>query len=367
MSNAFRIALVVGLAATLSVAPTARAQANRQGAVSAAVTIDEQGTVNINGVQLPLSEILTPEAKAAFLTFVKTHYPAYPNDASRWRREIDEILFKPNVADWRAAYPVIITEQRIAGVRTDIVTPQAGIDPANRKRVLMALHGGGFMLGGGGPGGQAEAIPLAGIGKVKVIAVDYRMYPEARHPAGVEDAVAVYRELLKTYKPENIGIYGCSSGGVLAGQTTASIQKQNLPRPGAIVIACDGATKAFRGDSTVLGNVMTGQSPPLVSPERPLGGYFQGADPNDPIVFPAEHPDVIAKFPPTLVLTGTRDINYSTAIHTHALLRKVNVDAQLYVMEGLGHGQHVSLGPIPEAIDANTEMWKFFNRHLGRK
>src|SRR5436853_321086 len=105
MSNAFGIALIVGVAATLSVAPTVHAQANERGTRSAAVTVDEQGTVNINGVQLPLSEILTPEAKAAFVKFVKTQYPMYPNDASRWRREVDEILFKPNVADWRAAYP----------------------------------------------------------------------------------------------------------------------------------------------------------------------------------------------------------------------------------------------------------------------
>jgi acetyl esterase/lipase len=233
--------------------------------------------------------------------------------------------------------------------------------------VPIQLHGGGFMVGARF-GAQSESTPIAGIGKVKVVAVDYRMFPEARHPAAIEDVIAVYREILKTYKPENIGVFGCSAGGILTAQVTAALQVQKLPRPGAIGIFCHGAG-VLAGDSNYLGNIASGMPPPATQPPandtRRLG-YFAQADLKDPIVSPFEHPDVLRQFPPTLVLTGTRDFTQSAAVRSHALLRKANVDAQLYVMEGLGHGAHVSLAGIPEALDANTEIWKFFDAHLGR-
>jgi epsilon-lactone hydrolase len=69
-------------------------------------------------------------------------------------------------------------------VRTDIDTPESGIDPRNNSRVLINAHMGGFFTGGS-YGGQVEAVPLAGRGRTKIIAVDYRLSPETfyRPPA----------------------------------------------------------------------------------------------------------------------------------------------------------------------------------------
>jgi monoterpene epsilon-lactone hydrolase len=71
--------------------------------------------------------------------------------------------------------------------------------------------------------------PIASIGKIKVISVDYRQAPEYAFPSASEDVATVYRELLKTYKPTNIGIYGCSAGGLLTAETIAWFQKEKLP------------------------------------------------------------------------------------------------------------------------------------------
>jgi acetyl esterase/lipase len=70
------------------------------------------------------------------------------------------------------------------------------------------LHGGAF-LWGAHSGGLVESIPVASVGKMKVISVDYRQGPEAAFPAASEDVAVVYTALLKHYKPRNIGIYGC--------------------------------------------------------------------------------------------------------------------------------------------------------------
>jgi acetyl esterase/lipase len=65
--------------------------------------------------------------------------------------------------------------------------PAAGIAPENKDRVLISIHGGGFTGGGGGIGGAIEAIPIAGVGRIKVVAVDYRLMPEHTMQDAVDD------------------------------------------------------------------------------------------------------------------------------------------------------------------------------------
>src|SRR3981081_3512398 len=121
----------------------------------------------------------------------------------------------------------------MANVGTDIVTPAGGVSAANRGRVLINLHGGAF-LWGAHSGALVESIPVASLGKLKVISVDYRQGPEATFPAASEDVAAVYTALLKRHKPQNIGIYGCSAGGILTAQSVAWIAAHGLPKPGAV-------------------------------------------------------------------------------------------------------------------------------------
>ncbi len=93
-------------------------------------------------------------------------------------------------------------------MKTDIITPII-MPEANRKRVLINLHGGGFISDSGS---LIEAIPIAYLTKMKVVSVYYRLAPENPFPAAVDDVIAVYRDLLKTYTPCNIGILGPQQG-----------------------------------------------------------------------------------------------------------------------------------------------------------
>ena len=95
-------------------------------------------------------------------------------------------------------------------------------------------------------------------------------------------------------------------------------------------------------------------------------GYFAGVALNDPLVTPGLFPDVLAAFPPTLVLTGTRDISMSNALMTHTKLLQAGVRAELFVQEGLGHGHFFSFPGTPESAAAYDVIWSFFDRHLKR-
>ena len=84
--------------------------------------------------------------------------------------------------------------------------------------MLINLHDGGFTAD---KGSMIETIPVANLTQTKVVAVLYSLTPEHPFPAAVNEAVAVYRELLKTYKPQNIGIYGTSAGAILIGEAAS--------------------------------------------------------------------------------------------------------------------------------------------------
>lgn len=283
------------------------------------------------------------------------------------RQAMNERLFSPQLALVRAKYATDVEHRFIAGVPTDIVTPKGGVPKRNQKRILIDLHGGGFSIGGGGIAGQAESIPVAALGGFEVMTVDYRMFPEAKFPAASEDVAAVYKELLKTYKPDNIGIFGCSAGGILTAQAVAWFQTHGLPRPGAIAILCGSAGAFGEGDSGVIWplNPMQKRSYAPGESAAPQFGYLAGTNPKDPLVAPVYSQDVLRKFPPTLIMTGYRAAEASAAAYTDIQLTKAGVDSEFHMWDGLGHGAFL-LAETPEADEAENVIVRFFDKHLGK-
>jgi acetyl esterase/lipase len=165
---------------------------------------------------------------------------------------------------------------------------------------------------------------------------------------------------LKTYKAKNIGIYGCSAGGLLTAEAVAWFEEEMLPLPGAVGMFCEGASFWSEGDSGYLGVAILGTY---------LGNardnpYFKGTDPENPLAFPALSPQVMAKFPPSLFITGTRDFALSSVVHTHSILVAQGVEADLHVWEGLGHA-FIADPDLPESREAYAVIARFFGGHLG--
>lgn len=344
------------------------------------MSVDPDGTVHVADVSIPMSALLSEEARrraADYLLWRKSLPPLdFPEAASLdekiliWRAVADAEKV-PLVAALRERYAVDMVPEMIGGVQTDVVTPTGGVEERNRERVLINLHGGGFIWGGRGEG-QAFSIPIAATAGITVVTVDYRMAPEHRHPAASEDVAAVYSALLADYPPENIGIYGHSAGGALASLAVAWFQRVGLPRPGAIGVIQAGLNEVLGGDSHYLAAVFAGASPTPVSPRdesffaQVFSRYLAGADVDDPWTSPVRHPDALRLFPPTLVLNSIRDPTLSHAVHAHIQLVKAGVPAELYVWEGLGHDFLLFQSDTPEAQEAFEVVAGFFDRHLAR-
>jgi len=329
--------------------------------------LQADGSVLMPGrvVQMPSS--FSPEARQAFLDYyARGGDPAFAGDIFAIRRIYDEKWAGPILTAWEKRFPVKTQRKTLAGVMVDEVTPAAGVAADKRDKILLNFHGGGFVLGNGGIGGRIEAVPVAGLGGYRVLSIDYRQAPEARYPAATDDAVAVYREILKTYRPENIGVYGSSAGGMLTAQLIARLQKEKLPRPAAIAIMAAGASRSGASDSSgwLLGLTGAEVKAPAEMPHMPQ--YFSPTDMEDPAAFPADAPDILARFPPTLVLSSSRDALLGNALNTSAKLVEAGVENQLYVREGFGHGYFTQVPNVPEAIAAWQVTVAFFDRHLGR-
>lgn len=229
--------------------------------------------------------------------------------------------------------------------------------------VLLNLPSGGFLVGSAAGSGLAESIPLVARTGFVVFTMDYRQAPEHTFPAASEDAAAVYRALLAQHRPTAIGIYGCSSGGLLTAQALAWFQRERLPVPGAAAILCASADARWAGDSWSWQKPLRELTSPPSLDER---FYYGAAKFDDPLLSPIVSDAVLAKFPPTLLLTGTRAPELSAAANTHRLLIRSGVDARLHVWDGLGHA-FLTNPALPESSEAWDAVARFFKAQLGRR
>ena len=317
--------------------------------------MDTNGTAHVTRV-VPVPDTLSPEAQKAVSVARPDSEPPYDAakdraQASAWQQNGGELL--------RKAYPVNIAEQAIAGVPVRIVTPIT-IPAEKQNRVLINVHGGGFTADWGS---MIESIPIANLTQTKVVSVLYSLAPEHPFPAAVNEVIAVYKELLKTYKPQNIGIYGTSAGAILTGEVASRIRQLGLPLPAALGIFSGGGDFSKFADSMYMYGLW-GLSGPI---SRWTGkhdtAYTGTTDLKDPVLSPI-YAD-LKGFPPTLFLTSGRDLLLSSTVNLHRVFVHAGVDAQLVVFDGLWHAFWNDWN-LPESKEAHQLMADFFDRNLGK-
>jgi monoterpene epsilon-lactone hydrolase len=320
-------------------------------------TFEADGTAHITRV-VPMPSTVSPEAQKWLASL--TQKSNAPQTLEQRRASTDEWR-KRQSAEARRLYPVNLEETTIAGVRTDILTPLDS-PHANRERVLINLHGGGF---NSDSGSLIEGVPICNLAKIKVVSVYYRLAPENPFPAAVDDVVAVYKELLKTYKPRNIGIFGTSAGATLTAEVAARLAQSGMPLPGAVGLFSVHPDYTRPTDSQELFALdgLPGRLEPRDPNRPPNDAYAGNTDRHDPVLSPLFAD--LKGWPPSLLVTSTRDLLLSDTTMFHRALLRAGVDAQLVVYEALPHAfwYHYQL---PETQEALGLMAKFFDDKVMR-
>jgi monoterpene epsilon-lactone hydrolase len=321
-------------------------------------TFDPDGTAHITRA-VPMPTTISPEAQK-WLASLAQSTPG-PEDLATRRKRTDEWRARQS-AEAKRLFPVNIESTTTAGVPTDIITPLE--TPAtNRDLVLINLHGGGF---NSDSGSLIEGDPICNLTKIKIVSVYYRLAPENPFPAPVDDVVAVYKELLKTHKPRNIGIFGTSAGAILTAEVAVRLKQLNLPQPAALGLFSVLADYSRTPESHQLFalNGFPGNLKPQ-DPSAPVGEeYARNTDRRDPVLSPIFAD--LKSMPPSLLVTSTRDLLLSDTTLFHRALLRAGSNSQLVVFEALPHAfwYHFQL---PETQEALQIMANFFSQKVGRE
>ena len=352
------LAVLMTAAAARSQAPASAPQSNSGAPQTDSSTIGPDGTAYVTRV-VPVPTTISPEAQH-WLAQPASDKAGPPTTVEQDRAGVDKWQASAGEVSLRL-YPATVTASTMAGVPVRIVMPPE-IAPGMADRVLLNLHGGGFRVDSGS---LTESIPLAHLTGIRVVSALYRMAPEHPFPAAVDDALAVYKELLKTYKPGHIGIYGTSAGAILTAELTSRIKQAGLPMPAATGIFSGMGDFSRAGDSAAMYslNGLSGHLDPPKQGAAAAGDYAHGSDLRDPVLSPLFAD--LSGFPPTLFITSGRDLLLSGTTILHRAYLRAGVDAQLVVFEALPHA-FWNNPELPESKEADQIMAKFFVKRLGR-
>ncbi len=352
----------------LSVAAMAPAHAEdasfAKAAEAAAAANAHFGPRTTPGQVIPIPEDVSPELQRR----IAAPYAAFddaPRTAEAWKAAVEAANRKAgvDVEKLRQELGVTIEPTVVAGVKAFTLTPK-DIPERNRDRLVVALHGGGYVFFPGLPG-TGEGVMMAGFGGFKVLAVDYRMPPDFPFPAALDDAIAVWKAVVKTTKPENVALIGTSAGGGLVLATALRAKDEGLPLPGAVAAGTPWSDLAKVGDSYFanawLDNVLVSYEPMVEAMARL---YADGQNLKNPYLSPV-YGD-FSGFPPTILTTGTRDLFLSNTVRVHRALKRAGAVADLEVYDGVSHAQFLAGPAVPESREAFADIAAFFDRYLGR-
>ena len=232
---------------------------------------------------------------------------------------------------------------------------------ADRRRVLIYLHGGAYIMGSPRTH-RMITVALARMTGMRVLVPEFRLAPEHPVPAAVDDAVAVYSWLLaQGYLPENIAFVGESSGGGQCFGALVALTRRGFPPPACIVAFSPWVDLTLSGASVVSNAGRECMLPAERATE--VAAYYLGdSDPADPVTSPLFDEGAA---PPTLIQASRAEILLDDAVRMADRLDRCGSDVTLELWDKTPHAWQFFAGLIPESKDALTKAVTFLNRHVG--
>ena len=221
------------------------------------------------------------------------------------------------------------------------------------ESILLYLHGGGYTAGGIDYATGFGSL-LAENTELRVLCAAYRLAPEYRAPAPVEDALAAYKYLLTLdYAPEDIILAGESAGGGLCYALALKLKELSMQQPRAIAALSPWTDLACTGESFTK---IVESDPSLHADElRYYVRLYAGEDTKNPLTSPLY--GELAGLPPSCIIAGGDELLLSDSTRMADRLTASGCEAHLYVEPGMWHVY--PLYRTPEA-DAAMAVLKAF-------
>ena len=244
----------------------------------------------------------------------------------------------------------------IAGV--PVVTFATTDEASDAPQVIVHLHGGAFVLGSP-TASAALAVGVAQRTGLPVVSVDYRLAPEHPCPAGLDDIVAVCREL--SAAGSLVAVFGESAGANLSLAAAVALRDGGDTLPARLGLLSPWVDMTCSGDTYR----SLAAADPVLGPLDPpaFAAVYAGSDLVDPAASPLFAD--LAGLPPSLIQTGSREILLSDSCRLETALRRAGVEVELNVWDGLWHGWQLQYR-VPEANQALDDLARFLTGGVGR-
>ena len=249
------------------------------------------------------------------------------------------------------------TEAEIAGRYAEWLTPK----DAAADQLFIYWHGGAYIMGNCTTHRQLAG-HLARSARVKALVPEYRLAPEHPFPAAIEDAVAIYRELLAAgNQPENIIMGGDSAGGGLTMAALLSLRDAGEPLPRAAFLISPWLDLAGTGESM---QTRAGRDPWFKPQHLPTvrSHYCDEADIRHPLVSPVYAN--VAGLPPLYIQVGSEELLLSDATRIAEAVQETGGDAEIEIWPGMWHVFQLFVHVVPEAKRANAKIAAWLRERL---
>lgn len=230
----------------------------------------------------------------------------------------------------------------------DIDTFKIHVEDVNENNIILFFHGGGFTIGS-----TKDHLDLCGklsaSSSSYVLSVDYRLAPEHKFPAALEDCLISYLWLLKEgINPSNIVLAGISAGGTLVLSMLLYLKEKNIKLPAGAVCMSPAVDMLFQGHS-----IITNRGKDWITQKR-LDNlrkvYLKGKDPKNPLASPL-YGD-LRGLPPLLIQVGSHELLLDDIIKFHKKAKSSDVEISFELWKDMFHCFQIFSSSIPEGQKA---------------
>jgi acetyl esterase/lipase len=231
------------------------------------------------------------------------------------------------------------------------------------SRTILHHHGGAYVSGRPATYRNLGARLALGL-RADVLLASYRLAPEHRYPAAVDDALENYRAVIERADPATVAASGDSAGGGLTLALLLRIRDEGLPLPAAGILLSPWADLTEQAPS----RARNAEADDMLAPPTLVAAavaYLDGADAKLPYVSPALAD--LAGLPPLLVTVDDSEILLDDATRVVEGVAAAGGEATLIRRSGLFHVWPAMVPMLKEARATVDEIVGFLDARLGRE
>ncbi|MBE6050329.1 MAG: alpha/beta hydrolase [Clostridium sp.] len=276
---------------------------------------------------------------------------------------IDELPYgKVIPSSWRAPEGFENLRVKVNGIPVEHLVP----DEKKTDRIIIQFHGGGYLVGLCNPYRKAAVKYSSVAGGAEVYSIDYRVAPTNKYPSALEDAVYIYKWLLKRGRNHNkMIIVGDSAGGNLALATTLYLKDNDIPLPKAVIAISPWANASNDFPSVQLNldnDVILGRRGLKMADQMDDPLYFHNANLEDPYVSPVF--GNYKGFPSLLIQLGEKEVLLDDGLKVSEVATKAGVNSKVSIYKEMSHDFQIFIPELEESKNAWEEIEKFIEDNV---